>query len=356
MGHTNSLAVALVGYSVCGGVGAGLVYATCIGTAARWYPERSTAIVGLVGGAFAFGAVPFLVLAYTVVDVTNHTMLLDGAGIVALVVVTACGALLRDPPAHWWPAHIDPRVWALDKRVNRGLAKNRPALRRYSPGEVVHNGTFAAMYGLLALAAAVSLFDIVYLAVLAAGNGLSRTAVATAFGLLVGMNGGGRAIVGWLSDRVVRSRALAAALIVGGLAQFGLLFGGQHGWPVLVIVAAGLAGLGTGCCYPLLVAIVREYFGEDAALQNFGIAYSAKAIGSVAGTGLAALAVSVHGHAVTLFTVAVLGLAGAVVARLLDQPGRPAMLLPGVGTRHRGARSRDAATVAGYGRVDTWDV
>jgi MFS family permease len=333
LGHTGSLAVALVGYALLGGTGVGLVYATCVATVARWYPERSAASVGFVGGAFAFGAVPFAVLASTVLNVGNHTAFLDAAGLAVLLVVAGAGVLLRDPPPRWWPTDTDPRVWALDKRLNRGLRWNRPAVRRFRPTEVVHNGTFATMYGLLALAAAVGTFDLAYLAVLASGNGLSSGAVAASFGLLLGVNGVGRAVVSWLSDRAGRNRVLAGVLLVGGVAQFGLLGGGTHGLAGVVLVAAGLAGLGCGCCYPLLAALVRDYFGDEAALENFGIVYSAKAVGAVAGIGLAALVVTAQGDALALALAAGLGLAAAALARLLHQPGRPATLLPGTPAR-----------------------
>jgi MFS family permease len=331
--HTGSLVVALLGYAVLGGTGVGLVYATCVATVVRWFPERSAASVGLVGGAFAYGTVPFAVLALTVLDVANQAVFLDAAGIVVLLVVVGSGLLLRDPPAHWWPSHPDPRTWALDKRVNRSLPRNRPAVRRFLPAEVVHNGTFAAMYGLLALAAAVGMFDLAYLAVLATGNRFAAPVVAAAFGLLVGVNGIGRAVVSWLSDRIGRSRVLAAVLLVGGLAQFGLLGGGASGQAVVVMLAAALAGLGTGCCYPLLAALVRDYFGEDVALQNFGIVYSAKAVGTIVGIGLAELVLTAGGHPLALALAAGLGLAGALLARLLHQPGRPARLLPGTAPR-----------------------
>jgi hypothetical protein len=68
---------------------------------------------------------------------------------------------------------------------------------------------------------------------------------------------------------------------------------------------------------------VREYFGEESALQNFGVLYSAKAVGAVVGVGLAAFGL------VGAFAAAgILSLAGAVATGWLSQPGRPKSLLP----------------------------
>src|ERR687898_490649 len=58
LAHSTDLLGALLGYAVLGGTGAGLVYAACTSTVAKWYPERSAVRVGSVTGAFAYGSAP----------------------------------------------------------------------------------------------------------------------------------------------------------------------------------------------------------------------------------------------------------------------------------------------------------
>ena len=55
-----NLVLAYLGFAVCGGIGAGLVYATCINIVGKWYPERRGGKTGFVNGGFAYGAVPFI--------------------------------------------------------------------------------------------------------------------------------------------------------------------------------------------------------------------------------------------------------------------------------------------------------
>ncbi|GAA3140507.1 hypothetical protein [Nonomuraea salmonea] len=58
-GLTSGLSpAALAGYAVLGGLGAGLVYGVCGEVVSSWYPERPAARVGLITGAFGYGAVP----------------------------------------------------------------------------------------------------------------------------------------------------------------------------------------------------------------------------------------------------------------------------------------------------------
>jgi MFS family permease len=237
-------------------------------------------------------------------------------------VIAGCSALLRYPPRHWWPATPEPRAWALDRAHNR-----RPAVRHYRPAELFRCGTTLALYLVVVLAAAVLLFDLAYLATFVAersGPGLAAAALA----LLAAATGSGRVLIGRLADRIGRHRILRFALLAGGVAQFVLFYSGEHRHAVGLLLGVALAGLGNGCCYTLLVGLVREYFGEESAAQNFGILYSAKAVGAVVGIGLAALVVTSHGFVGAFAAAGVLSLAGAVLSGRLTQPGRPKSLLP----------------------------
>ncbi|MEV6628988.1 MFS transporter, partial [Amycolatopsis sp. NPDC051114] len=320
LGHATSLLTVFLGYSVLGGLGTGLVYATCVGAVLAWFPDRTAPSAGIVSGAFAYGSVPFVVLAAALP--AARPALLDVTAAVVLVVIAGCGALLRYPPRHWWPATPEPRAWALDRAHNR-----RPAVRHYRPAELFRCGATPALYLVVVLAAAVLLFDLAYLATFVAersGPGLA----AAALGLLAAATGSGRVLIGRLADRLGRHRILRFALLAGGLAQFVLFYSGEHRHAVGLLLGVALAGLGNGCCYTLLVGLVREYFGEESAAQNFGILYSAKAVGAVVGIGLAALVVTSHGFFGAFAAAGVLSLAGAVLSGRLTQPGRPKSLLP----------------------------
>ncbi|WP_103354326.1 MFS transporter [Amycolatopsis sp. CA-128772] len=313
LGHATSLVTVFVGYSVLGGLGTGLVYATCVGAVLAWFPDRTGSRAGIVSGAFAYGSVPFVVLAAALPAARPE--LLDGTAAVVLVVITGCAALLRYPPRHWWPATPEPRTWALDRAHNR-----RPAVRHYRPAELFRCRATLSLYLVVVLAAAVLLFDLAYLATFAAarsGPGLAAAALAS----LAAATGSGRVLIGRLAGR---HRILRFALLAGGVAQFVLCYSGEHRHAVGLLLGAALAGLGNGCCYTLLVGLVREYFGDESAAQNFGILYSAKAIGAAVGIAPAALVVAENGFV----AAGVLSLAAAVLSGRLTQPGRPASLLP----------------------------
>jgi MFS family permease len=93
-----------------------------------------------------------------------------------------------------------------------------------------------------------------------------------------------------------------------------------------MVLAAVLAGLGGGGFYPLFASIAREYFGEQSAFEVHGLVYSAKALGGLLGVGLAAIAVSSWGFAVTFLVAAFVSLGAAWATGALQRPGLPSTL------------------------------
>ena len=328
LAYTDSLVLAVLGYSVLCGTGAGIVYATCASTVAKWYPEERGVRVGFVTGAFGYGAVPFIALFAAVLTPGNRAEIFAAVGVCVLIVVAVCGVLLRDPPAGWWPREIDPKLWAVDKRVNRGLRNNVPAVRQYSPGEAVRTPAFVVMYLILVFAAAASLLAIVYVPIVAMSHGFSLGIGASAVGLLAVVNGGGRSVAGRISDRFGRRQTLSAALVLEGCAQLGLVYSASVGQPAAFVVFAALSGMAGGAFYPLFASLVADYFGERNAVRNFGVVYSAKLFGGIIGVGLPALVLSSHGLTMVFVVAGLLSLCSAALTRLLHRPGYPTLHLP----------------------------
>ncbi|WP_123026661.1 OFA family MFS transporter [Mycolicibacterium stellerae] len=328
LAYTDSFALAVLGFSVLSGTGAGIVYATCTSTVAKWYPEQRAVRVGFVTGAFGYGAVPFIALFAAVLTPGNRSAILAGVGVCVLLVVGMCGALLRDPPAGWWPPEIDPKLWAIDKRVNRSLRNNVAAVRQYSPHEAVRTPAFVVMYLILVFAAAASLLAIVYVPFVALAHGFSLAVGASAVGLLAVVNGAGRSVAGRISDRFGRRETLSAALLLEGCAQLGLVCSASAGQVVAFVAFAALSGMAGGAFYPLFASLVADYFGERNAVRNFGVVYSAKVFGGIIGVGLPAMAVASDGLTHLFVAAGLLSLCAAAMTRMLHRPGYPALHLP----------------------------
>jgi MFS family permease len=302
------------------------VYAACITTSARWFPDRRTATIGFVTGGFAVGAVPSILL----LTVLEQRIVFDLTAAVAVLVVLIAGGLLKDPPRHWWPAEIDAQAWAIDRKLNRSIPHNAPAVRHYRPGEAMRTGALPLMWLLLAISTALSLLGIGFVVSYGVSAGYSLGVAAFAAGMLAAVNGLGRSTAGHLSDRFGRRRVLAAVLMIEGFAHVGLVVAGA-GWAF--VVCAMFAGLGGGAFYAIMANLVLEFFGENSLLQNQAILYSAKAVGGLVGIGVAASVAAAVGYRPLFLGAGLLGVLTALSVRLLKQPGRPALpVRPQLGT------------------------
>ncbi|MEC3980468.1 OFA family MFS transporter [Amycolatopsis sp. H20-H5] len=320
--HTSNLFVAFLGYAVCGGTGAGLVYATCINMVGKWYPEKRGARTGFVNGGFAYGAVPFIYIFSAFLTPTNYSVVLDLIGLYMLIVVAICGFLFKDPPKSWWPAEVDPLGWARNKSGNKGLAKNPPAVKQFTPMEAIRTGMLPLMWVCLVIIGGVSLFGINFQVPFAKESGFGPFVAASSAGVLSIVNGTGRAVVGWVSDRIGRRQTLTIVLVIAGLAQFGVMYAGNTKDLPLFMIFAFLTGFGGGAFYPLFASLVPDYFGENYNASNYGLVYSAKLFGGVGGGGLAAGVVSAWGYTGAYILAGCIALLSAVLTLFLRQPGR----------------------------------
>ncbi|WP_264062887.1 OFA family MFS transporter [Mycobacterium montefiorense] len=326
---TSNLGLAVLGYSVLCGTGAGIVYATCLSTVAHWYPEQRGAKVSLVSGAFGCGAVPFVVLFAFGLHPDNLGPVFTTVGLCVLVVVTMCGVFFRDPPLDWWPAEVDPRLWGVDKRMNRSLLGNAPAIRQYWPSEAARTSAFFLVYLIVMVASAAALLTIVYVPSIAIVHGLPLVVGAAAVAVLALVNGGGRIIASRFSDRYGRRQTLSLALGIEGAALLGLAFSASAGSTVGFVAFAALGGLAGGAFYSLFINLVADYFGERSAVGNFGLVYSAKIFGGLIGVGLPALLIPTGRLGAAFVAIGLLCLCAAAIApRRLQRPGYPVCRLP----------------------------
>ncbi|MER5998695.1 MFS transporter [Nonomuraea angiospora] len=310
---------AFVGYALLGGLGAGLVYGVCGEVVSSWYPERPAARVGLITGAFGYGAVPLLVWAGIAPAATSTAFLV--ASVVALAVIGTAARHLRLPPALWWPADVDPRSHALDAARLRTTPE---AARQFGPAQALRTRTLPALALILTCAGAVSVFDVIMIA----GTG-SWGALA----VLVALNGASRSVAMRCSELYGRRRVLAAVLTALATGQVLLATalattppGAEPvmaGGPLLWLGAVA-AGLGGGAFYPLLASLVREFFGVERAGEIHAVVYSAKALAGAGAAALALLALSTPVPA--LAVAAALAALPALAIPRLRIPGLPATI------------------------------
>ncbi|WP_367438071.1 OFA family MFS transporter [Streptomyces celluloflavus] len=323
LSHLRHVLGAILGYGVLGGVGSGLIYATCINMVGKWFPERRGGKTGFVNGGFAYGAVPFIFIFNYGFDTADYHRVLDLIGVYILVVVSCCAWFFRDPPKNWWPHDVDPLGGTGHAKRTAGLDKNPPAVRQYTPVEALRSGMLPLIWLLVVLTAGVSIFGISFQVPFAKEVGFGPLVAASSMGVMSVINGIGRGFVGWLSDRWGRKTTLFFVIVVLGLSQFGVLWAGDTRNQVLFLVFAFISGFGGGAFYPLFATLTPDYFGENYNASNYGLAYSGKLVSGLFGGGLGSMAVDTWGYRGAYLLAGFLSLAAAALTLFLHQPGRP---------------------------------
>ncbi|MEU9332532.1 OFA family MFS transporter [Streptomyces sp. NPDC048290] len=321
LSHLSDVLLAILGFGVVGGIGAGLIYATCINMVGTWFPERRGARTGFVNGGFAYGSLPFIFIFNYGFDTANYHRVLDLIGLYIMIVVAGCAFFFKDPPKNWWPAEVAVPDPAAARTSGTAFARNPPAVRQYTPMEAIRTGMLPLMWISVVLTAGVSIFGISFQVDFAKEVGFGPLVAASSMGVMAVVNGVGRGVVGWLSDRWGRKSTLVFVVVVLGLAQFGVIWAGHLRSEWLFLAFAFLSGFGGGAFYPLFAALTPDYFGENYNATNYGLVYSGKLISGLFGGGLGSMAVAAWGYYGAYALAGGLSMVAAAIALLLRQPG-----------------------------------
>lgn len=261
---------------VVAGVGAGIVYGTCIGNALKWFSGRRGLAAGLTSAGFGAGA------AVTVIPLTimiknsgyQHTFLFFG--ILQGLVILAFSMLLITPP----------KVPAEAAKVNPRVLQNN---RDYTPGQALISPVFWVMYVMFVLVASGGLTAVAQLASIAGDRYINTipvtifaiTAPALTYALSLNniMNGITRPLLGFVSDRIGREWTMFGAFMLEGIGIFAL---NQFGTtPVAFVILSGLVFFAWGEIYSIFPATTRDHFGQKYATTNYGMLYTAKGTASL---------------------------------------------------------------------------
>jgi MFS family permease len=174
----------------------------------------------------------------------------------------------------------------------------------------------------LGISAGVSLFGISYMVPFAKDLGFGPLIAASSAGVLSIVNGTGRTLTGYLSDRFGRKQTLLAVLLISAVSLVGLLYAGKAENEIAFLCFAFLVGFGGGAFYPMFASLTPDYFGENNNASNYGLIYSSKLLGSVVGIGVGASVIDAWGYTGAYWIAAVSALVSAGIAAFLRQPGR----------------------------------
>ena len=255
--------------AVLSGVGAGAVYATCVGNAVKWFPDRRGLAVGLTAAGFGAGAALTVVPIREVIAAYGYGAAFFWFGLIQGAVVFILSWWMRAPLPGETPASTASRV----------IQTNRS----FTPREMLSTPVFWVLYVMFVLVSASGLMATAQVALIAKDFHVADTAIfagvsTLTLALLVDnvANGGARPLFGWISDQIGRENTMAIAFFLGGISYW--LLGSLGSTPWAFVVFAGLIFLTWGEIFSLFPSTCTDSFGPKFATANLSFLYTAKGL------------------------------------------------------------------------------
>lgn len=295
-----------------GAIGVGIVYTVAINTALKWFPDRRGLTTGIGTMAFAAGSAAFIPYVRANTTVGGYSAVVRNMGLLIGVGILVGAVVLRDPPTDWLPGRTDGGQAATAAHSGNDYTW-REMLRTWQFWDLLVMFAFVNTAGLMLTAKVVSF---------AQQFGLAAT-VATASATILALVGGlSRVVVGGISDRFSRRRAILASAILTGVGLFALVWFAQLGSGIGFVAAVIVTTFFWSPQFALFPSIVGDYYGQANSSSNYALVYMGKVAGGTLGGVVAGFLITIVGWSTTFLIGGGLSLLAGIGAFALRPPGR----------------------------------
>lgn len=260
-------------YGFVVGIACGLTYSCIAPTARKWFPDRPAFAVATGVMGFGLAAVVFSPFQRSMIDRVgvDGTFLTLSVFVALLAFVGA--RLLKNPPEGYSVGE--------SKSATKSSSKEKvKVVEDVSPSKFIRKPDFYLLWLALAMVIGGGLTAIGLIP--AYGEielKLAPTVAATAISAYALTNGFGRPIVGHLSDKVGTIRIMTVVYIIQATVFFALPWVAVN--LGLLIVCSLLLGIGYATTFALFPVLVSAGFGTKYLGLNYGLVFSAFAIGAL---------------------------------------------------------------------------
>jgi MFS transporter, OFA family, oxalate/formate antiporter len=264
--NAESLTALYVG-SALAGAGAGAVYATCVGNAVKWFPDRRGLAVGLTAAGFGAGAALTVIPIREVIATYGYQSAFFWFGLVQGAGIFVIAWAMRGPLS--------------GETASVAAVKVVQSKHSHTPGQMLASPVFWLLYVMFILVSASGLMATAQIALVAKDYGLANTPLlmggtVLTVALIVDnvLNGAARPLFGWVSDMIGRENTMAIAFALGGISYWLLGTAGTSPWAFVLF--AGLIFLTWGEIFSLFPSTCTDTFGTKYATANLCFLYTAK--------------------------------------------------------------------------------
>lgn len=312
--YADSLTILYVSAAI-GGIGAGAVYGTCVGSALKWFPDRRGLAAGITAAGFGAGsALTILPIAWMIGERGYEaTFLWFGLGQGLIVIL---GALMLSAPR--------------EEDTKSVKAEVQQTSNDYKPSQVLKTPVFWVMYLMFVAVAGGGLMATAQLASIAKDWGvadipvtlLGLTLPCLTFALAIDrvLNGVTRPFFGWISDKIGREPTMFIAFLLEAVGILALYHYGHD--PIAFMVLTGLVFFAWGEIYSLFPSTSADTFGSKFAAANAGMLYTAKGTAALLVPVSAWIAATTGGWYAVFVLASVLNFIAAFMALWVLRPMR----------------------------------
>ncbi|HEY3918177.1 MAG TPA: oxalate/formate MFS antiporter [Stellaceae bacterium] len=254
--------------AILSGIGAGGIYATCVGNAVKWFADRRGLAVGLTAAGFGAGAALTVIPIRSMIASHGYAATFFWFGLVQGIVIFLAAWLLRGPLQGEAPVAVP-------------TARVQQTTRSFTWYEVLRTPTFWLLFIMFNIVSASGLMATAQLALIAKSFGIADSVIflggtTLTVALIIDnvMNGTARPFFGWVSDLIGRENTMAIAFGLGGIAYW--LLGSFGTSPWAFVIFAGLIFLTWGEIFSLFPSTCTDTFGPKYATTNASLLYTAK--------------------------------------------------------------------------------
>lgn len=259
----------VLSYGVLGGMACGLTYACVAPPARKWFPDKPGLAISFAVMGFGLAAVVFAPLKAQYLIPTygiGGTFLIIGA-LTAFMSVLASW-LIANPPTGWAPQGFVKNIEAASTQENS------------TPREIIRSPKFRVLWFVFMCVVAGGLMVIGLIPTYGVEIlGLTKIQAALAISIFAGVNGFGRPLAGYLSDKYGVLWVMIATYTIQGLVY--LLFTLFVTSLPTLYIAAAILGWGYAVTLALFPVLTSTYFGTTHMGLNYGLVFTAFGVGAL---------------------------------------------------------------------------